>query len=1012
MSSITRSLMCLFNSHRAVRAGSLALAFWSAFPLACSSDGGDSAQGGGSGASTGGKSGSSAGNGAAHSGNGGESGTGVDAAGSNVSDGGDDAPGASGATSAIGGNDSGGGTGPAGGSGASFGGADQSQGGTLSDGGGGSSAGGSTAGASCFVDHDCVVAGGVCTGSASASVCVNATDVCTSGADCSRKQYCDGYCRPAADFGQPCSSQGHCGSGPPGYRYPLVCNGGRCLVPYETLSFKPYPCYSNEDCADGLLCRLAGISSGYAECLSPAGPYGRCSQAADCGGGLCCVLPQAQPTSICQAKTSCSVTGVPLDCNTRACSTGTHCDYVQENTCLANLPEGSDCTPVAGKESYGSIPCAQGLYCAETADHLLRCQASPGEGQTCVLPRAQAAPGQPACSDSFQLGCSPCANGLYCDTGNTCRRFAGYHEDCAARPCSAGLRCAPAMLGGSCSGNPDSGAGGAGGANSGSGGATGSACSDPPTFKNPALAAAVDDQRRRAGVSKAAYLQALIYVGDYDLGDLSGLECLTGLKSLTLQGSAIRDLSPLAALTQLTNLQVQETAISDLHALSGLSGLSALSLRASAIVDLSPLAGLSGLTTLTLSGNAIVDLAPLSGLVQLKTLDLSSNQILNLGPLLVNPALATGSTVTVTSNPFDCAAQAVNMKALTDRGALLTASCPLHCDGTPPQNPASKVATGAGSNCVLLRDGRVECWGGNAHDELGDGTTVDSSVPVVVLGVSGAVDVSEGGYGGCALLSNGNVSCWGTIIGSSVPSVIAGVSQASAVATDGGSLSCVIVSNGKVRCWGLNAAGGWGDGSQPGQNVTSRAPTSDVLGISNAISIAVGDASACAVLSDGSLWCWGADLGDGTNVNSSNVPVRVTGISNARKVAAGTSHRCVILSDSTVSCWGGHEIGSPLVPTPVPGLTHVVDVSLGRDRRCALLENGTVRCWGKAPLGDGLSTDSDTPVLVSGITNAISVGVGMAYSSACAVLADGSIRCWVTTTDGQLLTSPDCIPKL
>ncbi|MSO86800.1 MAG: RCC1 repeat-containing protein, partial [Acidimicrobiia bacterium] len=66
---------------------------------------------------------------------------------------------------------------------------------------------------------------------------------------------------------------------------------------------------------------------------------------------------------------------------------------------------------------------------------------------------------------------------------------------------------------------------------------------------------------------------------------------------------------------------------------------------------------------------------------------------------------------------------------------------------------------------------------------------------------------------------------------------------------------------------------------------------------------------------------------------------------------------------------------------------------------CALLTGGTIQCWG-LQLGNGTNTDSNVPVGVTGITDAIAVAAGLYHS--CALLTGGTIKCWGNNDYGEL----------
>jgi alpha-tubulin suppressor-like RCC1 family protein len=62
----------------------------------------------------------------------------------------------------------------------------------------------------------------------------------------------------------------------------------------------------------------------------------------------------------------------------------------------------------------------------------------------------------------------------------------------------------------------------------------------------------------------------------------------------------------------------------------------------------------------------------------------------------------------------------------------------------------------------VTASGAIKCWGRDAEGELGDGTTVNSAVPVDAAGLaSGEVAVTAGGFHSCARTSAGTVRCWG-----------------------------------------------------------------------------------------------------------------------------------------------------------------------------------------------------------------------------------------------------------
>ncbi|MBK6534769.1 MAG: hypothetical protein IPF99_36100 [Deltaproteobacteria bacterium] len=58
-------------------------------------------------------------------------------------------------------------------------------------------------------------------------------------------------------------------------------------------------------------------------------------------------------------------------------------------------------------------------------------------------------------------------------------------------------------------------------------------------------------------------------------------------------------------------------------------------------------------------------------------------------------------------------------------------------------------------------NGTVQCWGANDLGQLGDGSTTTRLSPVMVMGLSNAVEIAAGYNHTCARLMDGSVRCWG-----------------------------------------------------------------------------------------------------------------------------------------------------------------------------------------------------------------------------------------------------------
>jgi alpha-tubulin suppressor-like RCC1 family protein len=355
--------------------------------------------------------------------------------------------------------------------------------------------------------------------------------------------------------------------------------------------------------------------------------------------------------------------------------------------------------------------------------------------------------------------------------------------------------------------------------------------------------------------------------------------------------------------------------------------------------------------------------------------------------------------------------------------ALLAAPTAPPSTASPPAvSPVSApIAAGEWHTCALTGSGGVKCWGHNYSGQLGDGSTIDSSLPVDVSGLaSGVVAVAAGGLHACALTSEGGVKCWGlnergqlgngTTTDSSVPVDVSGLAGGVVAVDAGVAHTCALTSEGGVKCWGWNAAGELGNGS----TIDSSLPV-DVSGLAGGVSaIAAGAYHTCALTNGGGVKCWGAapGLGNGTTTSSS-VPVDVPGLSRGVTAIAASLHTCALTSGGGVKCWGPNAHGklgdgtriNSYVPVEVSGLAGGVSaIAVGGQHTCAVAGGGGVKCWGYngyGQIGDVSTTASLTPVGVSGVASGVTaIAAGGLHT--CALTGLGEVRCWGRNTYGQL----------
>jgi alpha-tubulin suppressor-like RCC1 family protein len=343
---------------------------------------------------------------------------------------------------------------------------------------------------------------------------------------------------------------------------------------------------------------------------------------------------------------------------------------------------------------------------------------------------------------------------------------------------------------------------------------------------------------------------------------------------------------------------------------------------------------------------------------------------------LVCPLAAGRNVLTVTVTAAD---------TLTTRNYVIAVRRPPVAQIVALAEQSGAKAKGA---CAVASNFELLCWGGNYFGALGNGEHGNDFA-------NDDIDIENG---------------------ITEPMTVALATGAVSAMTDY-QKTCVTYANGTARCWGLQAGGQLGDGVNADWDrfavITSTAVMSASGQPMTRIDKVVGgmDWTGCA-LHSGRVWCWGTDgtfasIGGGASMT----PFRLNGIFDAIDVANGDSTTCAVIVDGTVRCLGkssmlgiGNQFSfgvstpvSPILSSTGTPISHVVSVDIGVGQACALLDNATAQCWsanGKVvPL-----VDANGEV----ISDIADVSMGQNDTASCIVMKSGTINCWGGNSYGTI----------
>jgi E3 ubiquitin-protein ligase HERC3 len=373
----------------------------------------------------------------------------------------------------------------------------------------------------------------------------------------------------------------------------------------------------------------------------------------------------------------------------------------------------------------------------------------------------------------------------------------------------------------------------------------------------------------------------------------------------------------------------------------------------------------------------------------------------------------------------------------------------------PPLEPGLSV--GEEFSCGISRDGALKCWGYNASGQLGLENTMNRgddpnellNQPPVNVGTGRTTRAITAGYENtCALLDDYSVKCWGRdgggsalgTMGDTLPVVDLGTNRTAKSVSRGRDFTCALLDDDSVKCWGGATWGQLGLGDTMRRvapaDMGDNLPALDFGGSSAAVAISAGALHACAIRSDGILFCWGSGNQGSTGLGSGEASLRPAAVDlgtqrRAKAVVAGLDGTCAILDNDSVKCWGygafgrlgigelgsrgdaPQEMGDYLPAVNLGTGRTAKAVALGIEHACALLDDDSVKCWGRNEgtgclgLGDGMNRYlpehmGDALPRVNLGTGRTAKAIGAGYGFTCALLDEDTIKCWGRSEKGQL----------
>lgn len=353
----------------------------------------------------------------------------------------------------------------------------------------------------------------------------------------------------------------------------------------------------------------------------------------------------------------------------------------------------------------------------------------------------------------------------------------------------------------------------------------------------------------------------------------------------------------------------------------------------------------------------------------------------------------------------------------------LDVSTPVLVSG-PASTSWASVAAGTSYALAVTTTGRLYAWGSGAEGKLGNGANIDVSTPILVSGPSNTswnlVGVQY--LTSFAITTEGRLYAWGrglgyeigdgTAVSKSFPVLVSGPSNTSWTAIGSTTAAMGLTTDNKLYAWGNNA---YSNIAEPGVSSPLQ------VGTSSWSAVAAGNNHSLAVDIAGRLYAWGdnsnAQLGTLSLVNRSS-PVLVSGPAGVtwQQITAGYDHSLGITSQSRLYAWGLNSSGqlgilntitrsSPILVSG-PATTSWQMISAGPYSSYGITTLGRLYAWGvngSGQLGiNSIAPSRSSPILVSGPASTSWSTVTGDDGCAFAITTQGRLYAWGYGGTGEL----------